>query len=169
MTGEARQRALQDIRENIDRFGYHLYIVSGKQTPRYAYTIGLSPKLGYELAFAGGILYMYKEVGEIVRGIFDQLNASAVSAEQTFKIGSFGAFSLRPCDSSWVTLLMLGATDFYQRPDIMARQIVPDADHMTIDIPDMTLPWDPQSAPVWQWVHEPWAYSVPNDSEAVTD
>jgi len=116
MTGEARQRALQDIRENIDRFGYHLYIVSGKQTPRYAYTIGLSPKLGYELAFAGGILYMYKEVGSIVRGIFDQLNGSNIPAEQTFKIDSFGTFSLRPCDSSWVTLLMLGATDFYSGP-----------------------------------------------------
>ena len=50
MTGEARQQALQDVRENIDRFGYHLYIVSGKQTPRYAYTIGLSTNLGYELA-----------------------------------------------------------------------------------------------------------------------
>jgi hypothetical protein len=41
--------------------------------------------------------------------------------------------------------------------------------HMTIDVPDMAIPWSPQSAPLWQWLKEPWAFSVPSDSEAVTD
>jgi len=59
---------LGQIRENINRFGYHVYVVSGEQQPRYAYTIGLSPKLGYEVIFAGGILFMYKEIGTIING-----------------------------------------------------------------------------------------------------
>jgi hypothetical protein len=169
MNHEARQRALEEIRENIARFGYHLYIVSGKQNPRFAYTIGLSPKLGHELIFAGGILFMYKEVGKIIRGVVEEFNAATASAKQGFNADPLGRFSLRNCDSTWVTLLMLGATDFYQRPDVPALQIVPDDLHMTIDVPDMTLPWSPQSAPIWRWLKEPWTYSVPSDSEAVTD
>jgi hypothetical protein len=169
MDREARQRALEHIRENIARFGYHLYIVSGKQNPRFAYTIGLSPKLGHELIFAGGVLFMYKEVGTIIRGVVDQLTLRSAAAAEACDVAPFGTFSFRPCDPSWVTLLMLGATDFYQRSDIPALQVVPDDGHMTIDVPDMAIPWSPQSAPLWQWLKEPWAFSVPSDSEAVTD
>ena len=39
-----------------------LYVVSGDQQPRYVYTIGLSPKFGYELIFAGGIIFVYDDV-----------------------------------------------------------------------------------------------------------
>lgn len=169
MDREARQRALEQIRENIARFGYHLYIVSGKQNPRYAYTIGLSPKLGHELIFGGGVLFMYKEVGTIIRGVVDRLTSSSASEREACEIAPYGTFSFRPCDPSWASLLMLGATDFYQRPDIPALQVVPDDRHMTIDVPDMAGPWNPQSAPLWQWLKEPWTFSVPSDSEAVTD
>jgi hypothetical protein len=170
MDREARQRALEEIRKNIARFGYHLYIVSGKQDPRYAYTIGLSPRLGHELIFAGGILFMYKEVGAIIRGIVEQLkDATSVSERQPCQVAPFGSFSFRPCDPSWVSLLMLGATDFYQREDIAALQIVPDDEHITIDVPDMAIPWSAETAPIWRWLKEPWTYSVPSDSEAVTD
>jgi len=70
---------------------------------------------------------------------------------------------------SWASLLMLGATDFYQRSDIPALQVAPDDAHMTIDVPNMAVAWSPQSAPLWQWLKEPWTFSVPSDSEAVTD
>jgi hypothetical protein len=169
MDREARQRALEQIRENIARFGYHLYIVSGKQNPRYAYTIGLSPRLGHELIFAGGILFMYKEVGAIIRGIVDQLTPSFGSERETCEVAPFGTFSFRPCHPSWASLLMLGATDFYQRSDVPALQVVPDDAHMTIDVPDLTVAWSAQSAPLWQWLKEPWTFAVPSDSEALTD
>ena len=129
MDREARQRALEHIRENIARFGYHLYIVSGKQNPRFAYTIGLSPKLGHELIFAGGVLFMYKEIGTIIRGVVDQSTLRSAAAAEACDVAPFGTFSFRPCDPSWVTLLMLGATDFYQRSDIPALQVVPDDGH----------------------------------------
>jgi len=169
MSYEDREHALNSIRENIARFGYHLYTVSGDQTPRYTYSIGLSPKLGHELILGGGIFFMYKEVGKIIEEIVGRLTAGSVSTERVCAVDPFGTFSLRPSDPSWVTLLMLGATDFYQRPDIPALQIFPDDEHMTIDVPNMAVPWSPQSAPIWQWLKEPWTYPVPRKSEAVTD
>ena len=39
MTLDNRDRALSNIRESIARNGYHLYVVSGKSLPRFAYTI----------------------------------------------------------------------------------------------------------------------------------
>jgi hypothetical protein len=169
MNRETRERALDDIRENIARFGYHLYIVSGDQDPRWAYSIGLSPKLGYELIFAGGILFMYKEVGKIVAGIVGQLTAKSISENTVCVVDPFGSFSFRRCDPSWSSLLMLGANDFYQRTDVPGLQIVPDDEHTTIDVPDMAIPFSPQSFPVWQWLTEPWTFPVPIKSEAVAD
>jgi hypothetical protein len=169
MNPEARQQALKTIRENIDRFGYHSYVVSGDQHPRYAYTIGLSPKLGYELVFAGGILFMYREIGKIIRTIVEELSATPASELSSCSIDPFGKFSFRKCDPSWAKLLMLGATDFYQKTDIPVMQIIPDDEHTTLDVPDMSLPWSPQSFPVWQYLSTPWTLSVPSTSEVVTD
>jgi hypothetical protein len=112
---------------------------------------------------------MYKEVGKIIRGIVEKLTAVAESTESVFAIDPFGTFSLRSCDPSWVTLLMLGATDFYQQSDIPTLQVVPDEEHKTIDLPNMAVPWSPESEPVWRWLTEPWPYSIPSTSEAVTD
>jgi hypothetical protein len=169
MDQEARRQALNEIRENITRFGYHLYAVTGDQTPRYAYTIGLTPKFGFELIFGGGILFMYKEVGKIIAGIIEQLTAKSASHAAACVVGHYGTFSFRKCDPSWTEMLMLGAIDYYQRPDVSGLQIVPDDEHRTLDVPDMSIAWSPLSAPVWQWLREPWMYSVPRSSHVVTD
>jgi len=57
-----RKQALDDIRENIVRSGYHVYLVFGGTTPRFAYTIGVSETLGFELVLAGAVFYMRDEV-----------------------------------------------------------------------------------------------------------
>jgi Domain of unknown function (DUF4262) len=169
MNPEAQQRGWEKIHENITRFGYHLYVVSGNQQPRYAYTIGLSPKLGYELVFAGGIIFMYKEIGAIIAGIIDQLTAHPITESNRCTVEPFGSFSFRRCDSSWTALLMLGAIDFYQQPDVPSMQIVPDDEHTTLDVPDMAIPWSAQSFPVWQFMSTTWTLPVPHTSHAVTD
>jgi hypothetical protein len=64
---------------------------------------------------------------------------------------------------------MLGANDFYQRTNVPGLQIVPDNEQRTIDVPDMASPFSPQSSPVWQWLTEPWKYSVPLTSHTVVD
>ena len=59
---EARER----IRRNIATHGHHTYLVSGAPTPRWAYTIGLSPRVGFELILAGASTFSKNEVLEII-------------------------------------------------------------------------------------------------------
>jgi hypothetical protein len=40
---------------------------------------------------------------------------------------------------------------------------------MTIDVPDMSIPWSLDSNPVWSWLEVDWKYSIPEDSTAVTN
>ena len=168
MASEAqRQRALEDIRENITRNGLHVYLVMSDVTPRFAYTIGLSESVGAELILAGAIFYMKDDVLQIIKAIASQLKAD--HARRSFEIIGQGSFSLRQAHGSWAAEFILGAFDYYQKRDIAALQIVPDKAHWTIDIPDMTAPWSPTGEPVWRWLREPWTFPVPENSEATTD
>jgi hypothetical protein len=64
---------------------------------------------------------------------------------------------------------MLGAFDYYQKREIPALQIIPDKEHWTIDVPDMTAPWSATLEPVWRWQREVWTYPVPKEATATTD
>ena len=169
MTREDRERALSNIRENIAHNGYHLYVVSGGMQPRFAYTIGLSPKIGKELILAGAIIYMYEEVTQIIKGVAEALSSDPALERSEGRIGRDGSFTFRHVDPSWATTLMLGALDFYQTPEVAALQIVPDKKHWTVDVPNMTTVWSPDVSPVWRWLKEPWSYGVPASSHAVTN
>jgi hypothetical protein len=59
--------------------------------------------------------------------------------------------------------------DFYQTNALAAVQIVPDEDHWTIDIPDLSKPWSLASEPAWQWLFEPWKYGLSPQAIAVTN
>ena len=52
-----RDAALKLIRSNIERHGYHVYLIRGGALPDFCYTIGLSPRLGAELIMAGASYY----------------------------------------------------------------------------------------------------------------
>jgi hypothetical protein len=162
-----RKPALDRIRENIARSGHHVYVVLGRATPRFAYTIGISESLGVELILAGAVLYMKDEVLKIINGTAAQLKAQR--DREVFEVTGQGLFTLRKADASWTTALMLGAFDYYQKRDIPALQIVPDKAYWTVDVPDMSVPWSATTAPVWRWLYEPWAYPVPKDSTAATN
>jgi hypothetical protein len=167
VTEAQRKQALDEIRENIARSGHHVYVVSGGQTPRFAYTIGVSESIGVELILAGAILYMMEEVGTIINDIAGQLKAQP--DRRVFEVTGLGSFTLRKVDSSWATEFMLGAFDYYQKRDIPALQVVPDNAHWTIDVPDMSVPWNATSEPVWRWLKESWTYPVPEHATATTD
>ena len=162
-----RKRALDDIRENIARNGQHIYMVIGETTPRFAYTIGVSEALGFEFILAGAIFYMRDEVGKIIRDVVAQVKTS--HDRRLVAIAALGSFTIREVDSGWARELMLGVFDYYKTKDIPAFQIVPDRDHWTIDVPNMSLPWSAIQEPVWRWLHEPWIYPVSRDSMAITD
>lgn len=167
-TEAQKKQALDDIRENIAQSGHHVYVVSGGGAdPRFAYTVGVSESIGVELILAGAILYMMDDVGTIINEIAAQLKAQP--DQGAFEVTGLGSFTLHKVDSSWTTELILGAFDYYQKRDIPALQIVPDKDHWTIDIPNMTVPWNGIAQPVWRWLKEPWTYPVPEGATALTD
>ena len=161
-----RTSALQEIADNISRFGWHRYlVVGGGPTPRFSYSIGLSATHQNELVFAGGIQFSADALSEI----FAEAVVALGLHKQEFQCGPHGKFTFRPVDASWASLLLLGALDFYQVKSIPALQIVPEKRFWTSDIPDMSRPWNPQTEPVWQWLVEPWPFKVLDSTTAVTN
>ena len=168
MTNEVpQQSAIDRIRENIAPSGQHIYVVLGGETPRFAYTIRVSESVGVELILAGAIFYMKNEVVKIINDVAAQLKARR--DWEVVEVAGLGSFTLRKVDSTWATQFMLGAFDYYKRRDIPALQIIPDKAHWTIDVPDMSTPWDASTEPVWRWLKEPWTFPVPKDSTAATN
>lgn len=160
---------LELIKVNIAQHGHHIYLISGESLPRYAYTIGMSPSLGFELILPGAIFYSADEIKQIVNSISAQLRRQNSKQDVSFIVETLGAFSLRKIDKSWATSLMLGALDYYNVKVIHALQIVPESANWTIDIPDLSKPWSAIAEPIWRWLYEPWSYAVEFTSVAVTN
>ncbi|MEM1408182.1 MAG: DUF4262 domain-containing protein [Bacteroidota bacterium] len=164
-----RENYLDLIRSNIEDYGYHLYIVNSPTEPRYAYTIGLTQEIGFELIFAGGIFFMKKEVEKIIHLVAQDL----IKTRDTNKIQvlnkSLGSFSLKSVDKSWSKLMMIGALDFYKTDKISSFQLIPDASHYTLDIPDMSVSRGEAKDPVWEYLDKDWTLDVPHNSTITTN
>ena len=78
---------------------------------------------------------------------------------RSFEVPSLGTFVLGDVHESWSEMLLLGAFDFYNSKDIRALHIIPDREHWTIDIPDMSQPWSIERASAWQWLRATLAVS----------
>jgi len=157
------------IQANIDKYGYHITVVVGGIEPRFAYSIGLSDSLNFELVFPGGVYYLKDQVLQIFREIVNSLRAGVSMIDTTISIDGLGQFSFLPVDPSWSKLMLLGVFDYYQKFDIPSYQIMPDTAHFTFDIPDMSKKWSLATEPVWQWLGRKWQYNVPESSTVVTN
>lgn len=164
-----REQFLNLIQANIDKYGYHLTIVNSSIEPRYAYTIGLTEVLGFELIFAGGIYYMKNDLYTIFAEIIKELKEKSGVANKSITIGDLGSFSCSNVDQSWIKLTMLGVFDFYKQDQIDACQIFPSKEYYTLDIPNMSNEFSVPLNPVWQWLVREWDYHVPPDSTAITN
>ena len=169
MTKLAKSAALETIQGNINKFGHHIYLVSGGTSPRFSYSIGLSKKVGFELVIAGATFYSAEEVKLIINEMANKLESQIAWDELRVEIASLGKFILRKMDKSWSAALMLGALDFYDQKIVNGLQIVPDKEHWTVDIPDLTEVRSVKTAPVWQWLDNPWKECVPNKAVAITN
>lgn len=149
MDDSERKLALAKIRSNIARHGYHVYVIGGNEVPRYAYTIGLFDKLGAELIFAGGYYFSVDEVKSIIDVAATELSKEGNSSARGFKGGSFGNFELNSVDSSWSEFMLLAAFDVYNNNEIRAKQICPNSEFRTIDVPNMADKWG-ESEPIWK-------------------
>jgi len=164
-----KAEALEKIRANIAKCGQHIYAVSGGPNPRFAYSIGLSQDAGFELIMAGSSFYSNDEVGDVINNIASSLRNDSNRRQTKFEFGSKGVFLLREVEESWSARLMLGALDYYSTSNVAALQIVPDPPHHTVDVPDLSRPWNAISEPVWQWLETPWKYGIPKHSAVVTN
>jgi len=54
-------------------------------------------------------------------------------------VGRLGEFTIGKTDPSWTNTLGLAALDYYSVDDVSFRQILPDGDHTTIDVPSMSF------------------------------
>jgi hypothetical protein len=164
-----KKQFLELIRSNIDKYHYHVTIVGSMTAPRYAYTIGLSDLFNFELIFAGGIIFLKDDLSLIFSTIVEELKNQKNTVNQKITIDGSGAFSLSVVDPSWSKLMMLGVFDYYKISEITTFQIVPDPNHHTLDIPNMSNEWSISSEPVWQWLVREWDYDVPENSTVVTN
>src|SRR5438270_7276081 len=167
--GKSSIQVIDAIKEVIATRGFYTYVVSGGGDPHYAYTIGLSQTLGAELIVAGSYFYKLEELPLLIQGVVNTASQSDIFNGGNVALQDWGSFSFRRVDESWVSLLMLGALDFYASEEVKAIQIVPDGFHMTLDVPTMDRPWDPTLEPAWRWLREEWPYAMPIKSVAITD
>jgi hypothetical protein len=164
----SKQSMLELIGRNIAEHGWHVYLITGAASPRYAYTIGLTGMLGAEIVLAGGSYYSADDVKRIIEAVVESVRRSR-SFERPVEGSGFGTFGLVKVCDDWARLLLLGAMDYYGVETLAAYQIVPDAQHSTIDVPDLGKPWETQADPAWKWFRAEWPYAVPRNSVAVTN
>ena len=169
MTDLARGSALQFIRSNIAQHGCHIYLVTAEAIPRFAYTIGVRESAGVEFILAGASFYSAEQVKLILNETAKLIGSATASSQLVIELSSIGKFSVRKVHSTWSNALMLGAIDYYGQDGISAWQVVPDRAHWTLDIPDLSRPWDVSLEPCWRWLHERWAYPVSVRSVATTN
>lgn len=160
---------LKLVHSNIEEYGFHITIVQSAAEPRYAYTIGLSPKFNHELIFAGGAVFMADDLYKIFNQAVERNLSEGKMSKDEIQIDSLGSFSLKPVDTSWSKKLLLGAFDFYSSDNIGALQILPDSEHHTLDIPDMSRKWSVDSEPIWQWLERKWNYKVSSNATVITN
>jgi hypothetical protein len=155
------------IEGNIRDHGFHFYMVKGGLLPRFIYSIGLSGLIGRELILPGALYFSDAEAIEIFTAVSAKLRECGVS--ESVELDRFGVFSLGRVDESWADSLMLGCSDYFGGHGFEAVQIVPDADRMTCDVPDMSYAHSPDSDLPWKWITVPWGFQVPEDSTAITN
>jgi len=157
------------IQININNHGYHLTIVNSQQEPRYAYTIGLLDLLGYELIFAGGIYFLKDDLFLIIKEIVNNLKANNDLINQSIQVGNLGTFSFLKTHASWNKIMALGVFNHFNIDSADVMQVIPDTDHYTQDIPNMTQEFNQSTEPIWQWLTRDWIYNVPVNSTVVTN
>lgn len=164
------KQVLKDIEKVIKEYGYFRYNVIKELTPDYSYTIGLTDKLGFEL-IVGGMCFF--QTNNQLQFIFDSIAEQLFEKNEIkeFNLKEFGNFKLINVDDSWISLLMLGALDYYRNSKLKAFQIIStDMDKLTLDTPDMSKKWSSNNI-IWKYLDDniKWEYTIPKNSRAFTN
>lgn len=127
------------INAHIQSRGYHLYVISSSDAPRYVYTIGLKERIGYELCLAGAMFFNLDEVEEIFSHLIGKLKGMD---DSRIELLSYGAVELLDVGNDWVEGLFFGSLDFYGEDFIKFKQIYLHQFKELIDVPNCSLPLD---------------------------
>lgn len=151
MIAEHRARIATAIRAT----GCYRYLVSAVSAPRFAYTVGLSESLGFELVLAGAAAYSKDEVLAVLA-----LASSQLKGRDSLETGH-GKFVCKPVSPAWMSVLLLGARDYYgEGRALSALQLVPDAENFTLDTPDLSVARQERANRAWRYLDD-WPFSVP--------
>ena len=164
-----RTQLFERIKSGIDTTGYFLMIVAGKVLPRFAYTIGGKGVFGSEVILAGAELYSRNDVANIFHHVFKELKEGVAWRDVSISIDTLGSFSRAPVEQSSCKLLALGAFSYYNEEEIEAFQILPDKNHRTLDVPDLSSEFSTEAHPIWQFLTRECYYRVPDSSMAITN
>ena len=159
---------LQHIKNVIITKGYYTAYVMAEQQPSFAYTIGLTSKNGFELAFCGGANYNLNDFTTIIDGIVFKITRNDIIFDKYFEIEGYGKFKLHITDESWNKKILLGVYDLFNLDSIIAYQIIPEEKNKLLDVPNMSLKWDDKN-PIWRWLEDEWTYPIPLDSIIITN
>lgn len=157
------------MRADIALSGQHVALVQEGQTPRVGYTVGLTGDDRPEVVLAGGMALLAKPVLRTLKASAVVSRAGRLSDGGFLDIPGIGPFRAAAVHPSWTRLMLRRAMDLYDRDDVPALQLVPDDPIRTLEVPDMSAPWDPEREPIWRWLVEDWNSDLPPDALAVTD
>jgi hypothetical protein len=165
---DGRDRWFSMVRANIAKTGHHVTHVGSGSVPRFVYTIGLSESVGHEFVFAGAATLSMHDVGHAIDVVVTRNRSTPLAAGNLVRIDEVDEVQLGAVDDSWARKLLLGASQHYGQRDLRALQIIPPPGVRTIDVPDLSRPYSPDTEPVWQWLTEPWHFAVSEKAVAVT-
>ena len=156
------------ISANIEKYGHHLYGISGGPCPNFVYSIGLSKTLGFELVAAGNDGAGIDDLRKVVQSTIEQLNSDRTRTQFSYR--DFPRHALRTAKLSWSSHMLLGVADYYGTSEICAMQLLPDEPaNQTLDTPDMGADFNPDILSPWFWLVHPWKFEVPKDSVVITN
>ena len=169
MSGDDRDQLFDRLRSSIASEGYHVTLVQGGRVPRFAYSVGLTERGQREVVLAGVTSLSAKLVKRVLDEAVRASENGALASGAQLDVPDIGAFRVTEAHRSWIARLLLGASDYYDRDDIGGLQLAPEGALRTIDVPDMSHPWDAGREPVWRWLVEAWDLPVAPSSVAVTN
>ena len=164
----SNEEVLKEYDSNFKKFGYHLNVVFGGSSPRFAYTIGCKNKFGFELVFAGGEYYFLNDVKTIFAKVINQLELNLNSVNLEIDLNELGTFSLNKVDITWSELLILGALDYYSTKNLPSMQIIPCNKFKTLDVPDLSVTYNHLQQPIWKYHTQDWVFPISKKSKAET-
>src|SRR4051812_24341298 len=157
------------IRSHIAASGHHVTHVRGGQHPKFAYTVGLTDAGLSELVLAGATSLVKHQIADALDAAVAASREGFATRGSTVDVEGVGRFELADVHSSWTKRLLLGAPRYYDRDDVSALQLVPEESLRTIDVPDLSVPYDAEEQPVWQWLTEDWPFAIPPETFVMTN